>query len=92
MREVASGRVITKAGEGTMTDYKAICSDCPKCGEETIVLLAYSFRVRSVEAPTPKRMTCNLNYAQIHGSRRSGLPNRVAGGHPNGDALKARRS
>ena len=41
-----------------MTDYKAICSDCPKCGKENIVLLAYSFRVRSVEDPTPKRMTC----------------------------------
>ncbi len=34
----------------------------------------------------------NLNYAQIHGSRRSRLPNRAAVGHPNGDALKARRS
>jgi hypothetical protein len=33
-----------------------------------------------------------LNYAQIHGSRRSRLPNQAAGGHPNGDALKARRS
>lgn len=41
-----------------MTDYKAICSDWPKCGEENIVLLAYSFRVGSVEDPTPKRMTC----------------------------------
>src|SRR5882762_3004576 len=35
---------------------------------------------------------CNLNYAQIHGSRRSRLPNRAAVGHPNGDVLKARRS
>ena len=33
-----------------------------------------------------------LTYAQIHGSRRSSLPNQVARGHPNGDALKARRS
>ena len=41
--------------------------------------------------PSMKRLW-NLNYAQIHGSRRSRLPNQVAGGHPNGDALKARRS
>ena len=34
----------------------------------------------------------NLKNAQIHGSRRSRLPNRVATGHPNGDALEAPRS
>ena len=41
-----------------MTDYRAICSDCPKCSNENIVFLAYAFRIRSVEDPTPKRMVC----------------------------------
>ena len=34
----------------------------------------------------------HLTYAQIHGSRRSSLPNLVARGYPDGDALKPRRS
>ena len=27
-----------------MPDYKALCSDCPKCGKENIVFLAHKFR------------------------------------------------
>ena len=43
-------------------------------------------------AAVTRTQVVHLNYAQIHGPRRSRLPNRVAVGHPNGDALKARRA
>ena len=41
-----------------MADYKAVCSDCPKCGEENIVFLSYSFGIHGVDDSTPKKMVC----------------------------------
>jgi hypothetical protein len=41
-----------------MAEYKALCSDCPECGKENIVALAYSFRKTGVNDPTLRRLTC----------------------------------
>ena len=41
-----------------MPDYKALCSDCPKCGKENIVFLAHKFRKIGVKDASMKRITC----------------------------------
>ena len=41
-----------------MPDYKALCSDCPKCGKENIVFLAHKFRKIGVNDTNMKRITC----------------------------------
>ena len=41
-----------------MPDYKALCSDCPKCGKENIVFLAHKFRTIGVNDTNMKRITC----------------------------------
>lgn len=42
-----------------MRHYHALCSDCPKCGEENIVFLADPGHKKSIAPPTLKRITCN---------------------------------
>lgn len=40
-----------------MADYKAVCSDCPNCGKESIVFLAYAFRIHGEDRV--KRVICH---------------------------------
>jgi len=42
-----------------MRHYHAVCSDCPKCGEENIAFLAHSQNKKIINLPTLKRITCN---------------------------------